>query len=86
MEIFCHFKIILAIFSFPLAKINYFYTLNTYIIYFLTNIIIINLAIRWQENVEQTLTEKKMQKDRECLIQHDLYTIRPRNKYINFNW
>jgi hypothetical protein len=108
MEIFCHFKIILAIFSFPLAKINYFYTLNTYIIYFLTTIIIINLAIRWQENVEQTLTEKKIasvaslnqlvqhekkkswptrsQKDRECLIQHDLYTIRPRNKYINFNW
>jgi hypothetical protein len=56
MEIFCRNKIILAIFTFPLAKINYFYTL----IYFLTSIIIINLAIRWQENVEQTLTEKKV--------------------------
>jgi hypothetical protein len=29
--------------------------------YFLTNIKIINLAMGWQENVKQTLTEKKLQ-------------------------
>jgi hypothetical protein len=33
--------------------------LNKSFFSFLTNIKIINLAIRWQENVEQTLTEKK---------------------------
>jgi hypothetical protein len=38
----------------------YFYTLNKSSMSFLTNIKIINLAMRWQENVEQTLTEKKM--------------------------
>jgi hypothetical protein len=32
MEIFCRNKIILAIFTFPLAKINYFYTLIHYLL------------------------------------------------------
>jgi hypothetical protein len=49
----------LAILTFPLTEINYFYTFNKSN-YTLTNIIIINLAMRWQEIVEQALTEKKV--------------------------
>jgi hypothetical protein len=33
MENFCRNKIVVAIFTFPLAKINYFYTLNTLLSY-----------------------------------------------------
>jgi hypothetical protein len=59
MEIFCRNKIILAILTFPLTEIKIIFASLINHFYFLTNIKIINLTMRWQQNVEKTLTEKK---------------------------
>jgi hypothetical protein len=71
VEIFCRNKIILAILTFPLTEIQIIFT--HLIVYFLTNLKIINLAMQWQENAERHLQKKKVAPvaSRNQLVQHE---------------